>query len=119
MRDPYFGHRDWFNGEPLRDADEMTEWDYALIASLQIIEDNTDKHGLLAWETANERMTVDAVKQIDKFQAAIDRRTKGSPKKGYKPEPGEYFTPDLNLRGGEWPTYTAYLEGLSPDSAVQ
>lgn len=110
MRDPYFGHRDWFTGEPLGDKDEKTKWDYALISALQVIEDHTNQHGVLIWEIENERMDVDAVKRTDKFQAAVDRKTKGSKKKAYSPDPGEYFVPELRLRGGEWPTYSDYIE---------
>lgn len=112
MRDPYFGHRDWFTGEKTGDQNEWIDWDFALVSALQVIEDHTNKHGLLSWEVDNERMVVDAVKKIDPFQAAVDRKTKGSKKKGYTPDPGEYFVPDLILRGGEWPTYTSYIQEL-------
>lgn len=116
MQDPYFGHRDWFTGEPDDDREAWIEWDYALVAALQIIEDSTNKHGLLSWEVDNERMDVIAEKKVDKFQAAVDRRTKGSKKKPYEPAPGEYFVPKLDLRGGEWPTYSDYLEELRAES---
>lgn len=112
MRDPYFGHRDWFTGEELDDREAWIDWDFALVSALQIIEDNTDKHGLLTWETANDRIDVKANKKIDKFQAAVDRRTKGTKKKGYEPAAGEYFIPELDLRGGEWPTYKEYIEEM-------
>lgn len=112
MRDPYFGNRDWFTGEPNETPETWTDWDYALVAAFQVIEDNTNRHGLLTWEVENERMDVDAEKRTDKFQAAVDRRTKGTKKKGYEPSPGEYFVPKLNLLGGEWPTYSEYVKGL-------
>lgn len=116
MRDPYYGHRDWETGEPTADRDEKTEWDYALISALQIIEDHTNKHGLLSWEVDNERMDVIARKDTDKFQAAIDRATKGTKKKPYEASPGEVWLPKLDLRGGEWPTYTDYLAGLREEA---
>ena len=124
MRDPYFGHRDWYTGEPLRDRDEWTDWDFALIAALQVVEDNMDKHGLLSWEVLHEDMDVNALKKIDKFQAAVARRTKGSKKKGYTPSDGEYFVPELSFLGPEeeYPTYRTYLEGLrkeAEEDAVQ
>lgn len=112
MQDPYFGHRDWFTGEELADREAWTDWDFLLATALQIIEDHTNKHGLLQWEVDNERMDVIAEKKIDKFQAAVDRRTKGTSKKGYTPSPGEYFVPKLDLRGGEWPTYSDYIQDL-------
>lgn len=112
MRDPYFGHRDWFTGEELDDREAWTDWDFALVASLQIIEDNTDKHGLLSWETACDRVDIKANKKIDKFQAAVDRQTKGTKTKGYQASPGEYFVPEVDLRGGEMPTYKEYIENL-------
>lgn len=116
MRDPLFGHRDALTGEPIRDRDEWTEWDYILVTVYQLISDLTDKHGLLAHEVDNERMDVLAVKKIDKFQAAVDRATKGSPKKGYTPSPGEVWRPKLHLRGGDWPTIEEYFESLAEEA---
>ena len=109
MRDPYFGHRDIFSGNPIRERDEWMDWDYALVSAYQLVEDLTDKHGLLRHEVESERVDVEAIQKIDKFQAAVDRRTKGG-KKGYTPSPGEYFVPRLTLRGGEWPTLQEYFE---------
>ena len=110
MRDPYFGHRDVFTGEPLRDRDEWTDWDYLLIDAYQLIQDLTDKHGLLVHETSSERVMVSAKREIDRFEAARDRMTRGTKKKGYEPQPGEYFVPVLELRGGDWPTVEEYFE---------
>lgn len=110
MQDPYFGHRDWYTGEELEDREAWIDWDFALVAALQIIEDSTDRNGLLVWEKENERMDVKAIKKFDKFEAAVSRATKGSKNKGYTPAPGEYFIPELDLRGGEWPTYSEYLK---------
>jgi hypothetical protein len=112
MRDPYFGNRDWFTGEPTDTPEVWTDWDYALVSAFQVIEDNTNKHGLLQWEVDSERMDVKAIHKTDKFQAAVDRRTKGSKKKAYQPDPGEYFVPELDLRGGEWPTYSEYIKDM-------
>lgn len=113
MRDPYYGHRDPFTGKPIRDRDEWTEWDFILVATYQLMEDLTDKHGLLVHETSNERVMVSAKKEIDRFQAVVDRMTQGTKKKGYTPQPGEYFVPVLELRGGDWPTVEEYFEQLS------
>ena len=109
MQDPYFGHRDAFTGEPIRDRDEMSEWDCALIAAFQLVNDLTDTHGLLRHETESDLVMVSAKKEIDRFQAAVDRMTKGSPKKGYQPQAGEYFVPVLELRGDEWPTVEEFF----------
>lgn len=110
MRDPYFGHRDYFTGEPIRDRDEFTDWDYTLLSAFQLVNDLTNKHGLLVHEVDNERMDVEAIKTTDKFQAAIDRSTRGSKDKGYTPDPGETWRPRLKLRGGEWPTLEEFFE---------
>ena len=121
-RDPLFGHRDWFTGGPVRDKDEWTDWDFALVSAFQLISDLTDRDGLLVHEVENERMMVHAVRKINKFHASRDRMTKGSKKKGYEPQPGEYFVPELELRGGEWPTleeYWAQLAEEAEEDAVQ
>ena len=110
MRDPLFGHRDPFTGEALRDKDEWTEWDFTIVSAFQLVNDLTNKHGLLVHEVDNERMDVEAVKDFDKFQAAIDRATKGTKSKGYTPSPGEVWKPRLRLRGGEWPTLEEYFQ---------
>lgn len=116
MRDPFFGHRDPFTGDPLRPRDEWTRWDYALVSAYQLVQDLTTKSGLLAHEVENPRMDVLAIKKHDKFQAAVDRRTKGTKKKGYEPDPGEYFVPKLHLRGGEWPTLEEYWEQMAEEA---
>jgi len=118
MRDPYFGHRDFFTGEPLRDKDEWTDWDYALVAAYQTVQDMTNKHGLLVHEVESDRVMVSAVKKIDRFQAQVDRATKGSKAKGYTPDPGEYFEPKLELRfGDEWPTLEDHWADLAERSS--
>lgn len=119
MQDPYYGHRDIFTGEPIRDKDEWIEWDYVLVTAVQIIEDHTDKHGSLIWEVEAERVYVDAEKRIDKFQAAVDSRTKGTKQKGYTPSPGEYFVPKLDLRGGEWPTWEEYRQSFAEAGTIE
>lgn len=98
MRDDWYGHRDPFTGNPVGDREEWLEWDFLLLDTLQIIEDSTDEYGLLAWEVADEAVEVDARKRIHKFRAAIDRATSGSANKPYKPQPGEYFVPQLFSR---------------------
>lgn len=118
MHDHHFGHRHYKTGKPRvdRDKDEWIEWDYALVTALKVIDDFTDKHGLLVWETEADRIMVSAVRRTDKFQAAIDRLTG---KKNYKPKPGEVFSPKIELRGGEYPTYQEYIEGLIKDGTIE
>lgn len=98
MGDDWFGHRDPLTGEPQGDREEMTSWDHSLLNAFQTIEDYSDKHGLLVWEIDDERVVVEAVRKIDKFQRAVDERTKGTEKKPYKPVPGESFYPRVHSR---------------------
>lgn len=113
MEDPHFGNRDPFSGEPVRDAADWTEWDFILANAYQLKSDLTNRHGLMEHEVEAPNAFVDAVKMIDKFQAAVDRSTKGTPKKGYTPEPGEYFVPRIEFRFGERPTLREYFERLA------
>lgn len=98
MRDDWYGHRDPITFSPAGDKDEWLDWDHALVDALQTIEDYSDQYGLLAWELADPHVEVDAVKKIHPFEAARDRQTQGSANKPYKPEPGEYFLPDVWTR---------------------
>lgn len=96
MGDEWFGKRDPFTGEPRGERDEYTSWDWALQNAFQTIQDYTDeKSGLLIWEIEDENAYVNAVRKTNKFQAAIDNKTKGKGGKPYVAAPGEYFTPDL------------------------
>jgi len=117
MRDDWFGHRDYRNGRPIGDKDEWIQWDFHLIHALQIIEDNTDEYGLLAWERDDEAVEIDAVKKIHKFRASVDRITKGSAKKPYNPQPGEYFVPDMYSRRSDESiqTYGDWVRRMMPD----
>lgn len=116
MRDPYFGHRHPFTGEPLRDKEEWTSWDYALVSAFQMIEDFTGKDGLLVWEKDSERVQVEAIRKIDKFQQAVENVTS---RKNYKAQKGETFYPNLKLLGGEWPTATEYFDGIAKDGTIE
>lgn len=109
MGDDWFGHRNFLTMKPQGDRDEWIEWDYILVRLLQTIEDWTNEHGLLVYEIDDpmERTFVDAVKKIDKFEAAKHHRTSG---KKYKPTPGEYFIPEIKKRSKEWPTMREYVE---------
>lgn len=98
MGDDWFGHRDPLTGEPQGDKDEYLRWDWALLNAFQTIEDYSDKHGLPTWEIDDERVVVEAHRRIDKFQRAIDERTRSTEKKQYKPVPGEYFVPVVHSR---------------------
>lgn len=112
MRDDWYGHRD-LRFEPYGDKDEWLDWDFALISALQTIEDMTDNHGTLAWFRESEKVDIQAKKTIDKFQASIDKQTKSSEKRQYKPDPGETWIPDVVIPPGvEEPTYRGYLQRL-------
>lgn len=97
----------------LRDKDEWTDWDYLLAEALQVIEDWTDQHGLLTYEARahEQRVIVEAHKKIDPFEAAKERKTKGTKNKPYNPQPGEFFVPKLLLADpdDEWPTREEYI----------
>lgn len=124
MGDDWFGHRNPFTGEPMGDRDEYLRWDWALLNAFQTIEDYVDpKSGHPIWELDDERVEVDALRKINKFQKAIDNRTKGSDKKPYKPLPGEYFVPEVYSREKDengddvFPTYREWVEkSLDKDS---
>ena len=123
MGDDWYGHRDPMTGLPFGDKDEWIDWDHALLFAFQTIEDFTDKgSGLLAWETDDEYVEVNAIKKINKFQEAVDLKTKGSAKKPYKPEPGEYFIPDMFSRrkdeNGE-EVFQTYSEWVAKSSQVE
>lgn len=94
------------------DPSRWTDWDYALGYAIQIIEDFTDQYGLLAWEVEDEAVEIDAVKRRHKFKAAMDRATAGSDKKPYKPEPGEYFVPEVWSRrsDGRIQTFSEWVQ---------
>lgn len=112
VKDAWYGHRDYYWQE-FGDKDEFITWDYALISALQVIEDLSDQNGLLSWQTEPEWVDVVAKKKINKFQASIDRATKGSKNKPYEPEPGETWVPEIEVRSGRGlPTYQEYLEGI-------
>lgn len=112
MGDDHFGHRDFITGDPIRDKDEYSDWDHALIVVLQILEDNTNQHGLLRWVAESDRVEISADRKTDKFQASVDQKTKGTKKKPYQPRPGEYFVPGVDVLRGEMPTFREYQEEL-------
>lgn len=107
MRDPYFGHRDWFTGEEQDDREAKTDWDYALMAAYQIIQDHTDSDGVLIWENESDNIEVNAKWRKSKFRAAVEQRTGG---KKYKAQKGEYFVPDVHKMWGEYPTYSEWID---------
>lgn len=112
MRDDWFGHRDPFTSEPSGERDEFTHWDFLLMEALQIVEDITDETGMLVMDQDDEAVVVTAVRKKNKFKAAIDNKTKGSPNKPYVPQPGEYFIPDITTRrsGGDRMSYTEWVK---------
>lgn len=114
MRDEWYGHRDVFSFLPDGDRTEYLDIDFALFDALQTIEDNTDQYGLLSWELDDDLVEVAAVKKHHKFAEARDLATKGG-KDGYKPDPGEYFVPDVFTRrsDGHIQTWTEWQEALT------
>jgi len=86
------GHRDPITGAPFGDKTDWTTWDYALMTAVQTIADFTTSDGVLAWEIEEDGVRVDALKRINKFEAAKQRKTSG---KTYKETPGEYFVPSI------------------------
>lgn len=106
MGDDWFGHRNWLTHEPEGDRDEWISWDYALVHAQQLIEDYTDNHGNLVYEVQSDRVTVEAVRKIDKFEEAKERITS---RKNYKAQAGEYYIPRLDKRSKEWPTFEEWV----------
>lgn len=100
----------------MRDKDEYISWDFSLLTALQVIEDHTDQNGILVWEKESDRVEIIADRKIDKFQASVQAKTDG---KNYKPARGEYFVPNVSLRGGEWPTYGEYLGQFIEDGTME
>lgn len=111
MRDEWFGWRDPFSGEPYGDRTEWTEWDFALVAAFQTVEAYTDQNGIRQWQKEDPEALIDAERKIDKFQAAVARRTKGSSKKPYQPQDGEYWTPvvEADRPGNKTWTYEEWV----------
>lgn len=106
MRDPYFGHRDWFTGKELGDREAWTSWDFALVAAYQIIQDHTDSNGILVWENEADNIEVLAERKTSKFDASRDSITSG---KNYKSKKGERWVPKVKKMYGEYPTYSEWL----------
>ena len=89
------------------DAVHWTDWDFALADAINFIKDHTNKHGHLVFEQEDrERVEVIVEKKIDRVDAIIERRTRGSKNKPYEPTPGEHYASRLKLMPGEdkWPT---------------
>lgn len=83
-----------------------TQWDYAIATAYQTIEDHTDSNGLLIWERQTDRVDVVAEKKVDRFRAQVEKMTN---QKKYKPTPGEYWIPKLELIEGDWPTHAEFV----------
>lgn len=112
MQDTHYGHRDWFTGDVIGDSKDYIEWDYALLAAYQIIQDHTDEDGILAWDNFSENVYIGADLKIRKFKAAKHARTNA---KRYKPQPGEMLVPNVELGYGEWPTYSEWRKSMVED----
>lgn len=109
LGDEYALHRHPSSGEPLPGDVKWTEWDYALVNALQLIEDFSDQNGLVVWEKDSDDVIVEAVKKIDKFDSVVERMTS---RQSYKKTAGEKFVPRLKLMPGvtEWPTFNDWVE---------
>jgi hypothetical protein len=107
MQDAHFGHRDWVTGEVIGDSSVKTDWDYALMAAYQIIQDNTLPSGILAWDNDADNVIIEAVRKTDKFEAAKQAITSG---KNYKGKKGEVWVPRNKLQWGEYPTYSGWVK---------
>lgn len=112
FRDPQFGHRNTFTGEPDGDANDWTPWDYAIATAMQAIEDGTTEEGVLIWELADDNVWVDPVKKWNKVRQAQETITN---REGYKSTPGEYFVPELRQHGVEpgkerWQTRAEWIQ---------
>lgn len=116
FRDQAHQFRDTRSGEVVLEP-EWTGWDYALVTALQLIEDYSTPQGIPIWEVdeSAENVLVEAVRKIDRFEAAKSRTTS---RKNYKARAGEVFTPRVTLRWGEWPTWESWVERQS-DSAPE
>jgi len=108
LRDPYAGHRDSITGEPDGLLNEWTSWDFALATAVQNIIDGTTEEGHLIWEVTDDRVQVDATKEINKAKAVIDKITGGD---GYKPEPGEWWRTTLTHPWHESEVQQGFAEG--------
>ena len=109
LGDDFALHRHPATGEPLPGKPTWTTWDYNLVAAFQLVEDFTDRNGLLAWEKDHEDVLVEPVAKIDPYEKALAARTGG---KNYKPRPGETFMARATLQpwAEEWPTFREWVE---------
>lgn len=108
LRDPYAGHRNTLTGEPDGPLDEWTSWDFALAVAIQDIKDGTTEEGHLIWEVDDDRVQVEAIKEVNKARAAIDSIT-GS--ENYKSEPGEWWRTRLITPWHEAEVQQGFAEG--------
>lgn len=90
LRDPYAGHRNYFDGEPDGPLNEWTSWDFALAVATQAIIDGTTEHGNLRWEVDDDDADIQIMHEIDREREAIDLVQN---KESYKPSPGEWLRP--------------------------
>jgi len=110
LYDNYAMHRDWFTGE-VDEEPFWTDWDYILAEVAQMLEDYRTPEGHMFWEAESQRVTFDAQRKINKARAAIERKTKGSKNKPYKPADGEYWvTEPVLMSGDDWPTIAEWME---------
>jgi len=65
--------------------------------AFQIVEAYTDADGLPEWTRDDPTVRIEAKKKINQFHSSKDSRTSGT---NYKPEPGEYYVPDVQMKPG-------------------
>lgn len=108
LRDPYAGHRNFLTGEPDGLVDEWTAWDFALATAISYIKEGTTEEGHLIWEIDDDRVFVEAIREVNKARAAIDKITNVE---GYKAEPGEYWRTRLTTPYHEQEVEQGFAEG--------
>lgn len=109
MRDDWFGHRDWFTGEPTGDREEWTTADFLLQEAFDVVENITLPDGSFVMDQEDDAVQVQAIRYTDKFQQSVDQITQG---KNYKAKPGEKFRPRVITRRSDkkMPLYSEYIE---------
>lgn len=112
MQDDYFGHRDPVTGDVAGGKTEWTSQDFALLTAHGIIEAYTNQHGIPKWHLEDPAVNIDAVRKIDEFNEAIERKTKA---KNYKAQPGEYFVADVSSTRSDGSLWS-YLDWVKAES---
>lgn len=108
MSDEWFGHRDYFTGEPDGDRTEWTEWDFALARAYQTVEYYTDQNGIFQWIKEDPYVMIEATPKIDEFRQAVEKAERNGSVEG------RYWVPDIGSRredGSLW-TYQEWVNSM-------